>query len=124
MEDEQINALMKYVRGEISFTEWIESGAVTADKEQDDENEVEMQDGDNEVEQDWDFATQEAQDDVSEELKTTGGRLKCMNLIYKLSMSTFNDKDHHNRHRHHYHHRHHLCQYHYYHVFHCENKCK
>ncbi|XP_068727355.1 general transcription factor 3C polypeptide 3-like [Montipora capricornis] len=71
MEDEQISVLMKYVRGEISFTEWIESGGVTADKEQDDENEVEMQDGDNEVEQDWDFATQEAQDDVSEELRTT-----------------------------------------------------
>lgn len=41
MEDDRIVALMKYVRGEISFSEWIESGAGSADVE--DENET--QDG-------------------------------------------------------------------------------
>lgn len=41
MEEDRIVALMKYVRGEISFSEWIESGAGSADVE--DENET--QDG-------------------------------------------------------------------------------
>lgn len=33
MEDERINILMKYVRGEISFAEWIESGGGAGDAE-------------------------------------------------------------------------------------------
>lgn len=49
MEEERIAALMKYVRGEISFAEWIESGVGSADTEQvEDENEAEMQDRDGE----------------------------------------------------------------------------
>lgn len=44
MEDDRIVALMKYVRGEISFSEWIESGAGSADVE--DENETQDGNGD------------------------------------------------------------------------------
>ena len=44
MEDDRITALMKYVRGEISFSEWIESGAGSADVE--DENETQDGNGD------------------------------------------------------------------------------
>ena len=44
MEDDRIAALMKYVRGEISFSEWIESGAGSADVE--DENETQDGNGD------------------------------------------------------------------------------
>lgn len=36
MEDERINILMKYVHGEISFAEWIESGVSSADVELED----------------------------------------------------------------------------------------
>ena len=36
MEDERVSDLMKYVRGEISFTEWIEGGVGAGDAEQDD----------------------------------------------------------------------------------------
>lgn len=36
MEDERINILMKYVRGEISFAEWIENGVGTGDTELED----------------------------------------------------------------------------------------
>lgn len=36
MEDERINILMKYVRGEISFAEWIDSGGGTGDAELED----------------------------------------------------------------------------------------
>ena len=49
MEDERISTLMKYVRGEISFAEWIESGAGAADTEQiEDENEIQDGVGDDE----------------------------------------------------------------------------
>ena len=44
MENDRIAALMKYVRGEISFSEWIESGAGSADVE--DENETQDGNGD------------------------------------------------------------------------------
>lgn len=51
MAEEQIAAVMKYIRGEISFAEWIETGGVTGDAEQnEDDNEVEMKDGDGEGE--------------------------------------------------------------------------
>ena len=90
MDEEQINALMKYVRGEMSFAEWIESGGVTGDREQnDDDNEVEVQDGENEVDQEWDVAEQETQDDANEEQRGSGGRLSC-----KLSMEFLNLSDH------------------------------
>ena len=36
MEDKRVTTLMKYVRGEISFAEWIESGMGAGDAEQDD----------------------------------------------------------------------------------------
>lgn len=48
MEDKRVTTLMKYVRGEISFAEWIESGMGAGDAEQDD-NSVQV-DGDGEEE--------------------------------------------------------------------------
>lgn len=73
MDKEQINALMKYVRGEMSFAEWIESGGVTGDREQnDDDNEVEVQDDENEFDQEWDIAEQNIQDDAMEEQRDSG----------------------------------------------------
>lgn len=36
MEEERITILMKYVRGEISFTEWIEAGVGSGDAELED----------------------------------------------------------------------------------------
>lgn len=48
MEDKRVSTLMKYVRGEISFAEWIESGVGAGDAEQDD-NSMQV-DGDGEEE--------------------------------------------------------------------------
>ena len=48
MEDNRVSTLMKYVRGEISFAEWIESGMGAGEAEQDD-NSMQV-DGDGEEE--------------------------------------------------------------------------
>ena len=48
MEESRVSTLMKYVRGEISFAEWIESGVGAGDAEQDD-NSMQV-DGDGEEE--------------------------------------------------------------------------
>ena len=48
--DERISILMKYVRGEISFAEWIESGAGAVDADQDDNSmQVDTRDGEEEM---------------------------------------------------------------------------
>lgn len=47
--DERISILMKYVRGEISFAEWIESGAGAGDAEQDDNSMQVDRDGEGEM---------------------------------------------------------------------------
>lgn len=89
MDKEQINALMKYVRGEMSFAEWIESGGVTGDREQnDDDNEVEVQDDENEFDQEWDIAEQNTQDDAMEEQRDSGGMRSSEHSIEFLHFST------------------------------------
>lgn len=47
--DERISILMKYVHGEISFAEWIESGAGAGDAEQDDNSMQVDRDGEGEM---------------------------------------------------------------------------
>lgn len=89
MEEERIAALMKYVRGEISFAEWIERGVVTGDAEQnEDDNEVEMQDDDSDMKE-VNVTPQTTLSAVNEEQQAPVGRFTCMQLIqsaWKLKM--------------------------------------
>ena len=81
MEEERIAALMKYVRGEISFAEWIEKGVVTGDVEQnEDDNEVEMQDDDRETKE-VAVESQTAISAVNEEQQAPVGRFTRTHLI-------------------------------------------
>ena len=78
MEEERIAALMKYVRGEISFAEWIERGVVTGDTEQnEDDNEVEMQDQDSDMKE-VNATSQTTLSAVNEEQQAPVGRFTCM----------------------------------------------
>lgn len=89
MEEERIAALMKYVRGEISFAEWIERGVVTGDAEQnEDDNEVEMQDDDSDMKE-VNVTPQTTLSAVNEGQQAPVGRFTCMQLIqsaWKLKM--------------------------------------
>lgn len=108
MDKEQINALMKYVRGEMSFAEWIESGGVTGDREQnDDDNEVEVQDDENEFDQEWDIAEQNIQDDAMEEQRDSGGMRSSEHSIEFLHLAFI--CPHYRHYRHHRYHHHHRC---------------
>ena len=49
MEDKRVSILMKYVRGEISFSEWIEGGVGAGDAEQDDNSMQVDRDGEEEM---------------------------------------------------------------------------
>ena len=49
MEDKRVATLMKYVRGEISFAEWIESGYGAGDTEPDDNGMQVDRDGEEET---------------------------------------------------------------------------
>ena len=76
MESERLASLMKYVRGEISFAEWIESGVGSGDAEQI-EDDTEMQDGDGEA----DGEALSAENAGGEEQQTSEGEFDILQQL-------------------------------------------
>ena len=78
-----MNALMKYVRGEISFSEWIESGTSTVDADDDD---VEGPYGDGETERSEEKSVTDVRQEENSTISTSPVGKSLRNSIKKQNL--------------------------------------